>query len=38
MKKTLITLSLILTSYAHADINLYGPGGPHTALQDAAKI
>lgn len=38
MKKTLFALSIIFTSCAQADIHLYGPGGPHTALQDAAKL
>lgn len=36
--KTIITTLLLTTSFSvFADINLYGPGGPHTALQDAAK-
>ncbi|MFJ2996453.1 substrate-binding domain-containing protein [Raoultella planticola] len=38
MKKTLITLLLTLSSTAFADIHLYGPGGPHTALQEAATL
>jgi accessory colonization factor AcfC len=38
MKKTLATLLLTLSSTAFADINLYGPGGPHTALQEAAAL
>lgn len=38
MKKTLATLLLTLSSAAFADINLYGPGGPHTALQEAATL
>lgn len=29
---------IFLSSAAYADINLYGPGGPHTALLDAAKL
>lgn len=38
MKKTLATFLLALSSTAFADINLYGPGGPHTALQEAAAL
>lgn len=38
MKKTLATFLFVLSSTAHADINLYGPGGPHTALQEAASL
>lgn len=38
MKKTLATFIIVLSSAAHADINLYGPGGPHTALQEAATL
>ncbi|EKB2995444.1 substrate-binding domain-containing protein [Salmonella enterica] len=38
MKKTLATLLLTVSSAACADINLYGPGGPHTALKDAASL
>lgn len=38
MKKTLATLLLTVSSVACADISLYGPGGPHTALQDAASL
>lgn len=38
MKKTLATLLFAVSSAACADINLYGPGGPHTALQEAAAL
>lgn len=38
MKKILATILMVLSSGTYADINLYGPGGPHTALLDAAKI
>ncbi|MGT3282391.1 substrate-binding domain-containing protein [Yersinia enterocolitica] len=38
MRKMLATVLLGLSSSVYADINLYGPGGPHTALQDAAKL
>jgi len=38
MKKTLAIALLTLSSIAYADIHLYGPGGPHTALQEAAKL
>lgn len=38
MKKILATLLFTVSSAACADINLYGPGGPHTALQDAAAL
>jgi len=41
MKKTLAIalLSLFaLPAAALAEINMYGPGGPHTALQEAAKL
>lgn len=39
MKKTLVSLLVMLSSTAaYADINLYGPGGPHTALQEAASL
>lgn len=38
MKKTLATLLFAISSAACADINLYGPGGPHTALQEAAAL
>lgn len=39
MKKALISLLAMLSSaVAYADINLYGPGGPHTALQEAATL
>ncbi|GDJ45341.1 porcine attaching-effacing associated protein Paa/adherence factor AdfO [Escherichia coli] len=38
MKKTLSTLLFTVSFAAGADINLYGPGGPHTALQEAASL
>lgn len=38
MKKSLVTFLFVLSSTAYADINLYGPGGPHTALQEAASL
>lgn len=38
MKKTLATLLFAVSSAACAEINLYGPGGPHTALQEAAAL
>ncbi|EAA9055345.1 accessory colonization factor AcfC [Salmonella enterica] len=38
MKKTLVGALIFLSSAAYADINLYGPGGPHTALLDAARL
>lgn len=38
MRKTLATLLFAVSSAACADINLYGPGGPHTALQEAAAL
>lgn len=38
MKKTLATLLFSVSSAACAGINLYGPGGPHTALQEAAAL
>ncbi|MCU7354674.1 AcfC family adhesin Paa [Escherichia albertii] len=38
MKKTLAGVLIFLSSAAYADINLYGPGGPHTALLDAANL
>lgn len=38
MKKTLSGILLFLSATAYADINLYGPGGPHTALIDAARL
>ncbi|EAK0979801.1 AcfC family glycoprotein adhesin PEB3 [Campylobacter lari] len=39
MKKilSLFGACAIFVSLANADINLYGPGGPHTALKDAAS-
>lgn len=38
MRKGLLILSLVLSSsVAFADINMYGPGGPHTALIEIAK-
>ncbi|OCX42661.1 accessory colonization factor AcfC [Campylobacter ornithocola] len=39
MKKILSLFSacVIFVSLANADINLYGPGGPHTALKDVAS-
>lgn len=39
-KRLIITLLMILAlpTLALAEINMYGPGGPHTALQEAAKI
>ncbi|AIJ09221.1 MULTISPECIES: substrate-binding domain-containing protein [Edwardsiella] len=36
MKKVLATMVFAFSSAASADINLYGPGGPHVALQAAA--
>ncbi|MBX2078773.1 AcfC family glycoprotein adhesin PEB3 [Campylobacter peloridis] len=38
MKKilSLFGACVLFVSLANADINLYGPGGPHTALKDAA--
>lgn len=36
IKKLLLSLSII-SSIAFADVNLYGPGGPHTALIEIAK-
>lgn len=38
MKKTLAVMLLAMSSTVFADINLYGPGGPHTALKDAASV
>ncbi|HGG6426848.1 TPA: substrate-binding domain-containing protein [Salmonella enterica subsp. enterica serovar Kottbus] len=38
MRKRLVMLLFTLSSAAYADINLYGPGGPHTALQEAAAL
>lgn len=38
MKKKLISTFIFLSSTAYADIHLYGPGGPHTALLDAARL
>ncbi|EPQ7464100.1 substrate-binding domain-containing protein [Escherichia coli] len=38
MKKILAGFFIFMSSTTYADINLYGPGGPHTALLDAAKI
>ena len=37
MIKKLLFLLSILSSIAFADVNLYGPGGPHTALLEIAK-
>ncbi|MEG5569409.1 substrate-binding domain-containing protein [Enterobacter bugandensis] len=36
MKKIAILLFTIMSHSALAEVNLYGPGGPHTALLDAA--
>ncbi len=38
MKNMLTGFLIFMSSAAYADINLYGPGGPHTALLDAAKL
>lgn len=38
MKKTLATFLFTLSASVLADINLYGLGGPHTALQEAAAL
>lgn len=38
MKKTLATMLFAVSSAACADISLYGPGGPRTALQEAATF
>ncbi|ENC4200711.1 TPA: accessory colonization factor AcfC, partial [Campylobacter jejuni] len=39
MKKiiTLFGACALAFSMANADVNLYGPGGPHTALKDIAN-
>lgn len=39
MKKiiTLFGACALAFSIANADVNLYGPGGPHTALKDIAN-
>ncbi|WP_104722820.1 extracellular solute-binding protein [Helicobacter mesocricetorum] len=36
MKYLIFFISCLSLSVAYADINLYGPGGPHTALKEAA--
>lgn len=33
----ILAISICLSATAYADVNVYGPGGPHTALIDAAK-
>ncbi|MCU6161718.1 substrate-binding domain-containing protein [Enterobacter bugandensis] len=38
MNKTFTALLLMISVSASADVNLYGPGGPHTALLDAAAV
>ncbi|HAZ3552507.1 TPA: solute-binding protein [Escherichia coli] len=38
MKKILTTMLFTVSFAAYADIHLYGPGGPHTALQEAASL
>lgn len=38
MKKILAALMFITSASVYADVNLYGPGGPHTALLDAAAL
>ena len=38
MRSTIAGFLIFLSSAAYADINLYGPGGPHTALLYAAKL
>ncbi len=38
MRNTIAGFLIFLSSAAYADINLYGPGGPHTALLDAARL
>ncbi len=38
MRSTIAGFLIFLSSAAYADINLYGLGGPHTALLDAAKL
>ena len=38
MRNTVAGFLIFLSSAAYADINLYGPGGPHTALLDAARL
>lgn len=38
MRNIMAGFLIFLSSAAYADINLYGPGGPHTALLDAAKL
>ncbi len=38
MRNTIAVFLIFLSSAAYADINLYGPGGPHTALLDAARL
>ena len=36
-RKSVAVLSLFSVGSAYADVNMYGPGGPHTALLDVAK-
>ncbi|HHU4047288.1 TPA: substrate-binding domain-containing protein [Enterobacter cloacae] len=38
MKKSISAFLLLASASAYADVNLYGPGGPHTALLDAAAV
>ncbi|EOU0978834.1 accessory colonization factor AcfC, partial [Escherichia coli] len=38
MRTAIAGFLIFLSSAAYADINLYGPGGPHTALLDAARL
>lgn len=38
MKKTFSALLLMISASACADVDMYGPGGPHTALLDAASV
>lgn len=38
IKKLITALCLFSSSLAYSDINMYGPGGPHTALKEAASL
>lgn len=36
--KKISLLAVVLGAFLNAEINLYGPGGPHTALKEIAKV
>lgn len=38
IKNVITLLCFFSSSLAYSDVNMYGPGGPHTALKEAASL